>query len=121
MRILPPKNSWEMMGRPHLVFSPIQFPLANQYRIYPIGCLDINLGNVQTVADFKVIEIVYEKETDPTLLGFEWASNNEAIINLKKGEISFKIEGLKVLSSNLSIQQKEGSHYVEPMEDGRDN
>lgn len=87
MSILP-KKSWEMMGRQHLVFSPVQLPLANKYRIYPIGCLDnveVNLGDVQTVADFKVLKIVDEKETDLTLLGFEWASDNEAIINLKKG------------------------------------
>jgi hypothetical protein len=32
-----PKKSWELMGRPNLVWSPIQLRLANQYRIYPIG------------------------------------------------------------------------------------
>jgi hypothetical protein len=32
-----PKKSWEVMGKPKLVWSPIQLRLSNQYKIYPIG------------------------------------------------------------------------------------
>jgi hypothetical protein len=35
-----PKKSWELMGKPNLVWSPIQLQLENQYRIYPIGRLE---------------------------------------------------------------------------------
>jgi len=34
------KKSWELMGKPKLVWSPIHLRLANQYRIYPIGRLE---------------------------------------------------------------------------------
>jgi hypothetical protein len=32
-----PNKYWEVMGKPKLVWSPIQLHLANQYKIYPIG------------------------------------------------------------------------------------
>jgi len=35
-----PKNSWELMGRVNLVWFPIQFKLANEYIIFPIGQLE---------------------------------------------------------------------------------
>jgi hypothetical protein len=41
------KKSWELMGKPSLVWSPIQLRLANQYQIYPIGRLEkveVNIG-----------------------------------------------------------------------------
>jgi hypothetical protein len=34
------KKSWELMGKPSLVWSPIQLWLENQYMIYPIGRLE---------------------------------------------------------------------------------
>jgi len=35
-----PKNSWELMGKQNLVWSPIQLWLENQYKIYPIVRLE---------------------------------------------------------------------------------
>jgi hypothetical protein len=35
-----PKNFWEAMGKPNLVWSPIQLQLANRYKIYPISWLE---------------------------------------------------------------------------------
>jgi hypothetical protein len=34
-----PKQTWEMMGKPELVWSPIQLRLMNQHKIVPIGQL----------------------------------------------------------------------------------
>jgi hypothetical protein len=34
------KKSWELMGKPNLVWSPIQLQLENQYIIYLIGRLE---------------------------------------------------------------------------------
>ena len=71
-----------------MVCSPIKLWLANYYRIYSIGRLEnveVNLGEVKTVADFEVIHLVDEKDTYPVLLGFAWENENEAIINMKKG------------------------------------
>lgn len=50
-----PKKSWESMGKPPLIFSPIQLRMANQYRIFPIGRLknvEVDLASVKTTADF---------------------------------------------------------------------
>lgn len=94
-----PKMSSEMMGRPRLVYSPIQLWLANQYRIDPIGRLEnveVQLGTMNTVVYFEVIEIVDEKDTYPALLGFEWDNSNEAIINMKKGNMSFEADGTRI-------------------------
>jgi hypothetical protein len=47
------KKSWELMGKPKLVWSPIQLRLSNQYKIYPIGRLEqveVNIDGVKTKA-----------------------------------------------------------------------
>jgi hypothetical protein len=55
------KKTWEMMGKPKLIWSPIQLRLANQHQIVPIGRLtgvNVNIDGVHKIADFEVIEIV---------------------------------------------------------------
>jgi hypothetical protein len=67
--------------------------LTNQYRIYLTNHLEnieVNLEIMSTMVDFEVIEIVDEKYTYPTLLGFHWANDNEEITKLYKGGISFE-------------------------------
>jgi hypothetical protein len=34
-----PRHTWEMMGKPNLVWSNVQLRLANQHKIIPIGKL----------------------------------------------------------------------------------
>jgi hypothetical protein len=53
-----PKKSWEVMGEPKLVWSPIQLWLSNQYKIYPIGWLEQVQVRVKIKANFEVIEIM---------------------------------------------------------------
>jgi hypothetical protein len=48
------------------------------------------------VAHFEVIEILDEKDPYLALLRIEWAFDNDAIINLKRGKMSFKVEGMWV-------------------------
>jgi hypothetical protein len=69
-----PKQSWELMGKPNLVWSPIQLRLSNQYKIYPIGRLEqveVNIDGVKTKVDFEVIEIMDDSDPYPTLLGID--------------------------------------------------
>jgi hypothetical protein len=50
-----PKKTWEAMGKPMLVYSPIQFQMGNQYCIYPIGRLqnvEVDLDGFKTMVDF---------------------------------------------------------------------
>lgn len=86
MNILP-KKSWEQVGKPKLVWSPVQLHLANQYKIYPIGRFQqalVDINGVQSTTDFEVLEIVDETYPYLTLLGVDWAFDNNAIINLRK-------------------------------------
>jgi hypothetical protein len=60
-----PKKTWEAMGNPKLVYSPIQLHMANQYCIYPIRSLqnvEVDLDGVKKMAKFEVIEIMGEKD-----------------------------------------------------------
>ncbi|WP_160144215.1 retropepsin-like aspartic protease, partial [Parafrankia sp. Ea1.12] len=82
-----PNKSWEAMGKPKLVYSPIQLRMANQYCILEVGRLEdveIDLAGVKTYADFEVIEIMGDKDPYPALLGIDWAYENYGIIYLKK-------------------------------------
>jgi hypothetical protein len=57
------KKSWDLMGIPNFVWSPIQLRLYNQYKIYPIGWLEqveVNIEGVKTKVDFEVIDIMDE-------------------------------------------------------------
>jgi hypothetical protein len=53
-----PKKTWEALGKPHLVYSPIQLRMENQYCISPVGRLEnveIDVARVNTTANFDVI------------------------------------------------------------------
>jgi hypothetical protein len=52
------KKTWELMGKPCLVWSPIQLRLANQYQIYPIGRVEdveVNIDRFKSTVNFEVI------------------------------------------------------------------
>jgi hypothetical protein len=96
-----PKKYWEVMGKPKLVWSPIQLWLANQYKIYPIGRLEqveVNIEGVKTKVDFEVIEIMDESDPYPALLGIDWAFDNNVVLNLKKRQMSFETDTLHVVT-----------------------
>jgi hypothetical protein len=74
------KKTWEMMGKPKLIWSPIQLRLVNQHKIVPIGRLlrvPVNIDGVHSVAYFEVIEIVDNSQPYPMLMGLEWAFENQ--------------------------------------------
>ena len=88
------------MGKPALAWSPIQFRLANQQRIVPLGIflsVQIDIDGVRTLADFEVIEIIDDSNPYPALLGIEWAMENAAVINLKKRQMTFEGKDLRVI------------------------
>jgi hypothetical protein len=74
-----PKNTWQFMGEPTLVYSLVQFKLANQHKVLPIGRIKaviVDLDGVCTIADFEVIEIVDGTTPYPTLLVLDWTFDN---------------------------------------------
>ena len=68
------KQTWEIMAKLKLAFSPIQLRLANQQRVIPLGRLSsvhVNLDGVRNLADFEVIEIIDDSTLYPALLGID--------------------------------------------------
>jgi hypothetical protein len=56
-----PKKTWEMMGKPKLIWSHVQLRLANQHKIVPIGQfigVPMNIDGVRSVAYFEFIDIM---------------------------------------------------------------
>jgi hypothetical protein len=108
------KATWQCMGEPTLGYSTIQLNLANQHRVLPIGRLKgmtVDLDGVHTKADFEVIEIVDDTTPYPTLLGLDWAFNNQAIINLKTRKMTFESGDYRVIAP---LDPSERERFVEP-------
>jgi hypothetical protein len=66
-----PRQTWEMMGKPKLVWSTVQLRLENQHKIIPIGRLvgvPVNIDGVHNIANFEVIEIMDNSQSYPTFL-----------------------------------------------------
>ena len=86
-------QTWEIMGRPPLEWSPIQLRLANQAKVLPIGRLSqvqVNIEGFHTFADFKFINIVDNNNPYPVLLGIDWEMGNQTIIS-KEGSYHLKM------------------------------
>ena len=69
------KQTWEQMGSPQLVISPIHLRLANQQRVSPLGHLPqvpVDIDGFHSFADFEVIEIIGDSRLYPALLGIDW-------------------------------------------------
>ena len=86
------KQTWEQMGIPKLVRSPIHLRLANQQRVSTLGRLlqvPVDINGVRSSVDFEVIEIIGDSRPYPTLLGIDWAIGNMVIIDLKRRQMTF--------------------------------
>lgn len=81
---VPPKQTWERMGRPVLQWSPIQLIMENQQNIIPMGHLYgvmVDIEGVSALAEFEVIEIVDDINPYLALLGIDWAIDMNGVIN----------------------------------------
>jgi hypothetical protein len=58
---------------------------------------EVDLVEVKSVTNFEVIKNMDKKDPYPTLLGIEWAYDNNAIINLNKRKISFESYGMHIV------------------------
>ena len=61
---------------------------------------------------FKVIDIVYDTNPYPALLGINWEIDNQTIINFKRIVLSFEDLEIQVVAL---IDPIEGKRYVEPV------
>jgi len=114
-----PKMTWEIMGRPKLVWSPIALKMANQQKIVPFGRLEamwIDIDGIRRTTTFEVIEIVDDSLPFPALLGLEWAFENLSLVNLKKRQLVLEKGNLGVISP---LDSKAGKGYIETIQGGR--
>jgi hypothetical protein len=68
------KQTWALMGKPKLIYSPFRLRMANQQTVSPIGGLEhvyVDIDGVRTFVDFEVIDIVDDSCPYPTLLGID--------------------------------------------------
>ena len=72
----------------------------------------VDIEELCTFADFEVINIVDDTNPYPTLLGIDWATDNQTIINFKKRILSFEDTEIRVV---FPIDLLEGQRYVEPI------
>ena len=74
----------------------------------------VDIGGVSALVDFEVIEIVDDYNPYPALLGIDWATNMNEVINLKKWKMIFENKSLCVV---VPLDPAEGSHYTELVRD----
>ena len=105
------KKTWELMGKLKLQWSPILLRMVNQKNIVSLGILlgiTVDIERVHTTTDFEVIETLDDSNPYPALLGLDWEFSNMAIINLKKRQMIFEINNMRVI---LPLDPSEGARY----------
>jgi hypothetical protein len=109
------KQTWELMGKPKLIYSLVRIRMDNQQDIIPFGRLEhspLDIDGVRTFADFEVIEIVDDSCPYPVLLGIDWRFNNSTVVDLKKRRITFEGDDLRVISP---LDLYECHRYTKPI------
>ena len=109
------KQTWEQIGSPKLARSPIHLRLANQQRVSPLGRLPqvpVDIDGVHSFAEFEVIEIIGDSRPYPALLGIDWEIGNMAFIDLKKRQMTFEDNQIRVITP---LDPFQGPRYIEPI------
>ena len=107
------------MGKPRLIWSPVQLRLANQLKVLPIGRLAqvlVEIEGLKIYADFEVIDIVDDTNPYPALPQMDWAIGNQTIINFKKIILTFEDSELRVVAP---IDLLEEHKYIEQVNSER--
>jgi hypothetical protein len=109
------RQTWELMGKPKLIYSPIRLRMANQQVLSPFGRLEhvpVDIKGVRKFTDFLVIEIIDDSCPCPALLGIDWAFNNSTVVDLKKIIMTFEGDGLRFIAP---LDPDEGRRYTKPI------
>jgi hypothetical protein len=109
------KQTWALMGKPKLIYSPIRLRMANQQVVSPFGILEyviVDTDGLRMFADFEVIEIVDDSCPYPALVGIDWAFNNSTMVDLKKIHMMFERDGLRFIAP---LDLDEGQRYTQPI------
>jgi hypothetical protein len=111
------KQTWEVMGKPKLIYSPMRIRMANQQVVSPFGRLEhvpVDINGVINFAYFEVIEIVDDSYPYLALLGIDWAFKNYIVVDLKKRRMTFEKDGLRVIAP---LDPDECPQYTEPIKE----
>ena len=74
----------------------------------------VDIEGASALADFEVIDIVYDSNPYPVLLGIDWAFDMDAVINLRKHRMTFERKEIRVI---VPLNPMEGARYTEPVHD----
>ena len=74
----------------------------------------VDIEGVSAQVDFEAIDFVDDSNPYPMLLGIDWATDMNAVINLKKRKMTFEKKSLCVV---VPLDPVEGACYAESMRD----
>ena len=72
----------------------------------------MDIEGASTLVDFEVIDIIDDSNPYPVLLGIDWATDMNGVINLQKRKMIFEKKSLCVI---IPLDPAKGSRYVEPV------
>lgn len=72
----------------------------------------MDIEGASTLEYFEIIEIVDHSNPYHVLLGIDWATNMNGVINLKKQKMIFEKKSLRII---IPPDPTEGSRYTEPV------
>lgn len=78
----------------------------------------VDIEGASTQIDFEAIEIVDDSNPYPALLGIDWATDMNGVINLKKRKMIFEKKTLPVV---VLLDLAEGERYTDPMHNDGSN
>jgi len=88
------------------------FQLEKEHSIVPIGRLivvNVSIDGMCILTEFEVIKIVYGSTPYLALIGLDWTFENQTIIDIKKKQIIFEVQQLKVI---VPLDAIEGRRYI---------
>ena len=74
----------------------------------------VDIEGASMLMDFEVIEIVDDSNPYPALLGIDWVTDMNMVINLKKKKMIFEKKSLRVI---IPLEPPKGSRYTESVRD----
>jgi len=72
----------------------------------------VDIEGVNAQVDFEVIEIINDSNPYPVLLGIDWATDMNGLINLKKHKMIFEKKSPRIV---VPLDPAEGAQYTEPV------
>lgn len=72
----------------------------------------MDIEGASALADFEVIDIVDDTNPYPVLLGIDWATNMNMVINMKKHKMIFENNSLRIV---IPLDLAKGLCYTEPV------